>query len=538
MAKKLIKIFLFSAGIFIIFLFVISNVAYALDSNCNGVDDDGDGQCDEDFVADTICDGDDTDSCREGFYQCPKQCGVAGVYCDDYTDSTVEDCYDCGIDSDCDGLSDRGDSDCASVGYCLDYPDTHGEVDSASCQMDQSNNYGSHCEGDNLVAVSVVSGICSCSNAPSCVARKTTYCTHGCEGSWPNAVCSGGGGGGTPAAPTWYTPNHKAATQTTSQIEWDWNSSDGANYYKIYKADETLIATGINVTEYTQTGLASANTQYGVKVKACNVDGCSGFSTTAYAYTSANSPTTKAPTNVTDTSITWNWQSGGKQSGYELRRENKTTLVKDTTKQLFQETGLAKCTSSTRYVGAYNGDYKTQTSVGDFVLQNTAMTAKTTGCNRLPIAGASAGGECDYSPEYAPGTSVSLETDNPSCPSSDTDGTIKKFEWDWTNNGSYDYSCCSSGCDRVITDDHCNTSHIYANAATANLRVTDDDGATATDTVNINICTIVCDDDGDCDDSNSLTKDTCLIDSNPCNNQCSYTPIISIKFWREILPKF
>lgn len=51
---------------------------------------------------------------------------------------------------------------------------------------------------------------------------------------------------------------------------------------------------------------------------------------------------------------------------------------------------------------------------------------------------------------------------------SDADGTVVLYEWDWENDGIFDYSNASSG----------NTSHTYGSGPhTAKLRVTDNDGA-------------------------------------------------------------
>jgi PKD repeat protein len=62
--------------------------------------------------------------------------------------------------------------------------------------------------------------------------------------------------------------------------------------------------------------------------------------------------------------------------------------------------------------------------------------------------------------------------------SSDPDGTIKKYEWDFEDNGTYDWSSTTTGA----------TIHIYsAGSYTARLRITDDDGATTTDTVSITV---------------------------------------------------
>ncbi|MBN1160262.1 MAG: PKD domain-containing protein [Candidatus Diapherotrites archaeon] len=65
----------------------------------------------------------------------------------------------------------------------------------------------------------------------------------------------------------------------------------------------------------------------------------------------------------------------------------------------------------------------------------------------------------------------------------DTDGTIAKYEWDFENDGTYDYNSTSTGA----------TTHAYNTAGTytAKLRVTDDDGATATDTIQVVISAVV-----------------------------------------------
>ncbi len=61
----------------------------------------------------------------------------------------------------------------------------------------------------------------------------------------------------------------------------------------------------------------------------------------------------------------------------------------------------------------------------------------------------------------------------------DPDGTIVKYEWDFEGDGTYDWSSTTSG----------STSYTYMQAGTYNavLRVTDDDGATATDTITVNV---------------------------------------------------
>lgn len=61
---------------------------------------------------------------------------------------------------------------------------------------------------------------------------------------------------------------------------------------------------------------------------------------------------------------------------------------------------------------------------------------------------------------------------------SDVDGTIALYQWDWENDGTFDYSSAISG----------NASHLYAPGTyTARFRVTDDDGAINDDTVSVTI---------------------------------------------------
>ncbi len=62
--------------------------------------------------------------------------------------------------------------------------------------------------------------------------------------------------------------------------------------------------------------------------------------------------------------------------------------------------------------------------------------------------------------------------------SSDPDGTLTSYEWDCTDNGSYDVVSVSTSAVCTYPDD---------GTYTARLRVTDDDGAQATDTATVNV---------------------------------------------------
>ncbi|MCK5174824.1 MAG: PKD domain-containing protein, partial [Planctomycetes bacterium] len=90
-------------------------------------------------------------------------------------------------------------------------------------------------------------------------------------------------------------------------------------------------------------------------------------------------------------------------------------------------------------------------------------------CNIAPIAALSA------DPQYVvAGNSVELDGSG----SYDSDGTITKCEWDWTNNGSYDYT---------ETPDDKKATHTYNTVGTytAKIRVTDNGSLTDTDTVTV-----------------------------------------------------
>ncbi|MFH1392291.1 MAG: CARDB domain-containing protein [bacterium] len=345
----------------------------------------------------------------------------------------------------------------------------------------------------------------------------------------------------------------------------------GATDYNVYTGAGGFLISR-NSSDYNQTSLLP-DTEYSVKVTACNIPGCSGFSAIAKAFTVAKpdlvvenlftTPGALVVGNSASFSGTVKNQSGSPAAATKTRLRIDADLVDPWSSDTWGPPPINKPTGAlavgatelVTWDNAWIVSYGTHrfeicADILNDVIESDETTASN--CEEMvfsvatapPIAGASAEGQCDYSPEYAPGTSISLATDATNCASSDPDGTIRKFEWDFEWDGTpgnlYDYSCCSFLCTDSIVDGACNTSRAYNIGAIAQLRVTDDSDATSTDTVNINICSIDCYDDTDCDDGNPLTKDVCLIDYDPCNNQCSYTPItiINIEFWREILPKF
>jgi PKD repeat protein len=81
---------------------------------------------------------------------------------------------------------------------------------------------------------------------------------------------------------------------------------------------------------------------------------------------------------------------------------------------------------------------------------------------------------------------------------SDSDGSIVSYEWDYNGDGTYDQNTGTSA-----------SSYTYTSAATYNaiVRVTDDDGATATNAVNIVVNAIDSDGDGVSDNEEGATYD-------------------------------
>jgi len=124
-------------------------------------------------------------------------------------------------------------------------------------------------------------GTCSYSvTANTGAARNATITIAGKSFS----VTQDGTGGSAPNAPTGVT----ATALSSSEIELTWNSSIGADYYKVYNSGGTLLSDLVYGTSETFTGLQS-ETQYCYKVKACNDAGdCSGYSSTDCATTGTN----------------------------------------------------------------------------------------------------------------------------------------------------------------------------------------------------------------------------------------------------------
>lgn len=124
-------------------------------------------------------------------------------------------------------------------------------------------------------------------------------------------ACGGGGsnGGGGDVTPPPPPANLTATSASTSQINLNWSASAGATAYAVYRSTITglmpspsdQIASGLNGTSYSDTGLSSYTTYYYV-VTAANSSASSGPSNQASATTQATDPGTPPGTyNVTVT---------------------------------------------------------------------------------------------------------------------------------------------------------------------------------------------------------------------------------------------
>ena len=161
-----------------------------------------------------------------------------------------------------------------------------------------------------------------------------------------------------PAAPT------LGATPGNAQVALSWSTSTGATSYNVLRGPstgtETLLATGIGGTTYTDVGLTNGTT-YFYEVQAVNSAGPSPNSNEVSA--TPTCPAIAAPTGVTPTagnaqvSLIWNAVTGA--TGYNVKRSTTNggpyTTVASPTSNSYTDTGLTNGTPYYYVVTASNG---------------------------------------------------------------------------------------------------------------------------------------------------------------------------------------
>ena len=135
----------------------------------------------------------------------------------------------------------------------------------------------------------------------------------------------------TPAAPTGLT-----AAPGNSQVSLSWNASSSAASYNLYRGTssggETLVASGITGTSYTDTGRTNGDNYY-YKVTAVNSAGASGFSNEATAWPQApggiiwvEDSTPIGATLASDGGDGWTW-SGSNPAPYSGSQDQQSTAA-------------------------------------------------------------------------------------------------------------------------------------------------------------------------------------------------------------------
>ena len=272
-----------------------------------------------------------------------------------------------------------------------------------------------------------------------------------------------------PSVPTGLT----ATSASCSQVNLAWNAStdsggSGLAGYKVFR-NGVQVATTVS-TSYSNTGLA-ASTFYSFRVAAYdNAGNTSAQSTVASATTPACADTSapSVPTGLTATAsgctrvnLSWNasTDSGGSGlAGYKVFRYVLQLQIAKTTSPSYSDIGLRALTSYRYSVAAYD-------KAGNTSAQSTVASATTPACANLPPV-ADAG--LDQS-----ATVGNVLTFNGSR-SYDPDGTIASYAWSFGDGGT--------GTGSVV-----NHAYTTAGTYTATLTVTDNLGATGTDTAQVNV---------------------------------------------------
>ncbi|MEK7159644.1 MAG: hypothetical protein AAB766_04065, partial [Patescibacteria group bacterium] len=170
-----------------------------------------------------------------------------------------------------------------------------------------------------------------------------------------------------------------AASQTTTQIVWDWNDVSGATDYRVYLSTGVLVSSvGSATSQYSHNGL-TINTQYSVYVRAVNANGEGIASITASAFTASGSgasiPVSLShdASSQTTAAMKWTWASGGSQQDYYASTSSPADNSAWTTNTFWNQSGLSANTAVVLSVKARDSGL-VETSVA----QTTAYTSQNT----------------------------------------------------------------------------------------------------------------------------------------------------------------
>ena len=189
-------------------------------------------------------------------------------------------------------------------------------------------------------------------------------------------------------------PSNIGADQITAN--WGANGNPPETLY--------LVQIGLSTTSFVDTELTletsfpfsglSPNTIYYMQVQAIN----QAFQTTSFTILPSTTTVVGAPTGpvltatqVTNSSVTWTWNSIPNATGYRVISENGVNVSGDLASGIlqWQETGLAVNTADSRSVVAFNvSGASTSTLVTVYTLANqpTGLTAQTVGSNSITLA--------------------------------------------------------------------------------------------------------------------------------------------------------
>jgi fibronectin type 3 domain-containing protein len=163
----------------------------------------------------------------------------------------------------------------------------------------------------------------------------------------------------------------------TDKVSVTWNASSGATQYEVYRntsnshTGETLLTSTQSSSPYDDTSADPGETYY-YWVKACNVNGCSDYSSFDTGYRSLTAPTGVAASDGTYTdrvTVAWNASTGA--TYYQVFRntinshDGEVQLVGDPLNSPFEDITAVPGVDYYYWVKACNADYCSDYSVVD-----------------------------------------------------------------------------------------------------------------------------------------------------------------------------